>query len=66
MSDTKTCVKIATGGILATTVAIVSYNSLTGDDAQSSSRFPEPTVYEFKDEDDLLCRTNFRIMGTWY
>ena len=66
MSDTKTCVKIATGGILATTVAIVAYNGMEGDDSQSSSRFPDPIVYEFNSEDDLLCRTNFNIIGTWY
>ena len=63
--DAKTCVKIATGGILATTVAIVAYNQLDGGD-QGSSRFPEPSTYEFKEEDDVLCRSNFRIIGQWY
>ena len=57
--------KIATGGILATSVAIISYNVLSGDGG-ASERFPEPDVYKFKDEDDTLCRTNFRIIGTWY
>ena len=67
MTDATTCAKITVGGIVATTVAVVGYNAISGgEEAESSSRFPDPTVYEFNRGDDEICRANFRELEEWY
>ena len=45
----------------------MTYNKFSEDhEGQSSSRFQEPTVYDFNIGDGPICRANFRELESWY